>query len=79
MDSVYKQQLCRKLDSITALERSGYGIVRKPVQSIDWIAWAGGFLIVLGMFAIAIGFNLWLDSGCGLTGVITTGGKVCIN
>lgn len=30
-------------------------------------------------FIAAIVFNVWLDSGCHLQGVITTHGKVCIN
>lgn len=34
MDSIYKTQLMSKLDSITKLERSGYGIPREKNNDI---------------------------------------------
>ncbi len=37
-----------------------------------WL-WLPAFLI------LAVLFNLWLDHGCRLNGVITVHGKVCIN
>lgn len=35
--------------------------------------------IALVGFALIISFNVWLNSGCKLSGVITTHGKVCVD
>lgn len=31
----------------------------------------------IAIFAIAIGFNIWLDSGCKMNGALTLHGKIC--
>lgn len=36
MDTPYKEQLVRKLDGLTALERSGYGIPREREDTGNW-------------------------------------------
>lgn len=45
-------------------------------SDINWIA--SGILAVV-MLAGAIGFNLWLNQGCTLSGYLTWHGKVCLD
>lgn len=37
-----------------------------------------GIVFVVGL-SLGIAYLLWLDSGCGLSGIMTWGGKVCFN
>lgn len=39
--------------------------------------WAIAAFFVLALIG-AVAFNLWLDSGCDITGVVTSDGKACI-
>lgn len=36
-------------------------------------------VIAIVMIVMAVGFNLVIDAGCKLQGIITTEGKVCID
>ncbi len=46
MDSTYKAQLVNKLDTIIALERSGYGLVRKQHESTGHIVFTASIAIL---------------------------------
>lgn len=55
MDSTYKTQLCAQLDHITKLERSGYGLVRKPNETRKSVKSA-----IACAFVIAILFVIYI-------------------
>ena len=36
-------------------------------------------IVFIALLALGIGYIMWLDSGCALSGIMTWGGKVCFN
>jgi len=36
-------------------------------------------LVFAALFVLGIVYLIWLDSGCGISGIMTSAGKVCIN